>query len=165
MVRATRKTVLICCEGKGDLALVAYFRSTFTSGRENPPKIRAKQAGGKGGNNVVSTLLGEAACAAYDELVALIDKDLLPSPAKRKQAKPKKVCLIEFQPCLEGFLLKVLGRPVPQNSAACKQSLRQVDPREVFDDGYFADNFPRAVLEQRRQQIPELDALLAVFGV
>lgn len=164
MVRSTRKTILICGEGKSELALVSYFRTTFTSGKKNPPKITPKQAGGKGGNNVVDTLLGQAACATYDEVVALIDLDLPPSPAKRKQAKARRVRFIEFQPCLEGFLLKILDKPAPENSAACKEKLWQLDPREVFEKGYFADNFPRQVLEQRRLHVPELDALLRVFG-
>lgn len=141
-----------------------HLRALYTSGRENPPKVTPKKAGGKGGNNVIATLVGQAACGRYDRLVACLDMDVPPNAENRREAKRKKVACIELYPCLEGFLLDILGIPVPDDSTGCKRRLRQVDQRNPYDSGFFADNFPRNLLDARRTEVPALDALLRVFA-
>jgi len=37
MRKATRKTVLLCCEGKADQTFVAYLRSIYTARRPGAP--------------------------------------------------------------------------------------------------------------------------------
>ena len=164
MVRSVRRTVLICGEGKSEEAMFLHLRALYTSGRENPPKITPKRAGGKGGTNVIATLIGQAACGRYDRLVACLDMDVPPDVETRREAKRKKVACIELLPCLEGFLLEILGHPVPEDSAGCKHRLRQVDQREPYQPGFFSDNFPRNVLDARRAEVPALDALLRVYS-
>ena len=163
MGRSVRRTVLICGEGKAEEALFLHLRALYTSGRENPPKVTPKKAGGKGSNNVIATLIGQAACGRYDRLVACIDMDVPPDAESRREVKRKKVECIELNPCLEGFLLDILGIPVPEGSAQCKSRLRQVDQRDPYDPGFFYDNFPRNVLDARRAEVPALDALLRVY--
>lgn len=141
-----------------------HLRALYASGRENPPKVTPKKAGGKGGNNVISTLIGQAACVKYDRLVACLDMDVPPDTENRRKAKREKVACIELYPCLEGFLLDILGIPVPEDSAGCKHRLRQIDRRDPYDPGFFADNFPRNVLDARRAAVPALDALLRVYA-
>lgn len=164
MVRLVRRTVLICGEGKSEEAMFLHLRALYTSGRENPPKITPKKAGGKGSNNVIATLIGQAAWGRYDRLVACLDMDLPPNAEKQREAKRKKVMCIELYPCLEGFLLDILGIPVPKDSAECKIRLRQVDPRNPYDPGFFTNNFPRNVLDARRAEVPALDALLKIYA-
>ena len=163
MVRSVRRTVLICGEGKAEEALFLHLRALYSSGRENPPKVTPKKAGGKGGNNVLATLLGQAACGRYDRLVACLDMDEPPDADASREAKKKKVERVELYPCLEGFLLDILGIYVPESSAACKQRLKQVDRRDPYDEGFFADNFSRNVLDTRRAGVPALDALLRIY--
>jgi hypothetical protein len=71
MPKHVRKTVLLCCEGKADKAFIAYLRAMYTAGHPGAPHVKPKQAGGKGSNNVIDTLLGEAKCSQPDKLVAL----------------------------------------------------------------------------------------------
>lgn len=163
MARSVRQTVLICGEGKSEEAMFLYLRAIYTRGRENPPKVTPKKAGGKGGNNVIATLIGQAACGRYDRLVACLDMDLPPNAESRRVARRKRVVFIELFPCLEGFLLNILGIPVPEDSAGCKHRLRQIDQRDVYDPGFFADNFPQKMLDARRAKVPALDALLRVY--
>jgi hypothetical protein len=42
---------------------------------------------------------------------------------------------ITVVPCVERFLLKVLGQTVPQSSQACKDRLKRIDRREPFEVG------------------------------
>lgn len=163
MVRSVRRTVLICGEGKSEEALFLHLRALYSSGRHNPPKVTPKKSGGKGGNNVLATLLGQAACGRYDRLVACLDMDAPPDADSSREAKKRKVERVELYPCLEGFLLDILGIQVPESSAACKQRLKQVDRRAPYDAGFFADNFPRSVLDSRRAGVLALNALLLIF--
>ena len=164
MPKHVRKTVLLCCEGKADQALIAYLRATYTAGRPGAPHVKPKQAGGKGSNNVIDTLLGEAKCSQPDKLVALLDGDAPPSTVKRREAERKNVGLIVLSPCLEGLLLKILGQPVPGSSQECKDRLKPIDSREPFESGFYAKNFPKNLLDQARSRVAELDALLVLFG-
>lgn len=164
MSKHVRKTVLLCCEGKADQAFIAYLRATYTAGRPGVPHVKPKPAGGKGSNNVIDTLLGEAKCSQPDKLVAMLDGDAPPSTAKRREAERKNVQSIILMPCLEGLLLNILGQPVPSTSQECKDRLRQIDSRDPFDSGFYAQHFPKSLLDQARSRVTALDALLILFG-
>lgn len=165
MSKHVRKTVLLCCEGKADQAFIAYLRTTYTAGRPGAPHVKPKPAGGKGSNNVIDTLLGEAKCSQPDKLVAMLDGDLPPTSEKRREAERKHVQSIVLIPCLEGFLLDILGQTVPNSSQECKDRLKQIDSRDPFDAGFYAQNFPKILLDQARNRVRELDALLTLFGI
>lgn len=163
MARHTRRTVLIGCEGKADRAFLLHLRTLYCAGRDNPPNVTPRQARGKGGSNVVATVVGNAKCAAYDVLVALVEADVPPQAKALKDAARHKVTVVTVSPCLEGLLLKLLGQAVPGLSADCKSRLKAIDPREPFDDGFFAERWPKVLLEEKRREIAELDALLKCF--
>lgn len=163
MVRPVRRTVLICGEGKSEEALFLHMRQIYTCGRPDSPRVTVKKAGGKGSNHVIYTLVGQAARAQFDKLVACLDMDLPPDAEASREAKRKRIIRIEMHPCLEAFLLEILGHAAAETSAACKQRLRQVDQRAPFEPGFFDDHFPRNVLDARRHAVPALDALLQVF--
>ena len=163
MVRPVRRTVLICGEGKSEEALFLHMRQIYTCGRPDSPRVTVKKAGGKGSNHVIYTLVAQAARAQFDKLVACLDMDLPPDAEASREAKRKRIIRIEMRPCLEAFLLEILGHKAPETSAACKQRLRQVDQRAPFEPGFFDDHFPRNVLDARRHAVPALDALLQVF--
>ena len=163
MARSVRRTVLICGEGKAEEALFLHLRTLYSSGRENPPKVSPKKSGGKGGNNVIATLLGQAACGRYDRLVACLDMDEPPDADASREAKKMNVMRVELYPCLEGLLLDILGIEVPEGSAACKQRLMQVDRRAPYDAGFFSDNFSRNLLDSQRARVPALDVLLRIY--
>ena len=163
MIKSVRKTVLLCCEGKADQSFVAYLRSTYTSGRPESPHVTPKQAGGKGGNNVISTLVGELRCSEPDRVVALLDGDAPPTASKRREAKSKGIELIVLEPCLEGLLLKILGHSVPTSSGSCKEKLKKIDRRQPTDMAFYAQHFAKEVLDKARAVVCELDALLQLF--
>lgn len=163
MVRPVRRTVLICGEGKSEEALFLHMRQIYTCGRPDSPRVTVKKSGGKGSNHVIYTLLGQAARAQFDKLVACLDMDLPPDAEASREATRTRIIRIEMRPCLEAFLLEILGHVAAETSAACKQRLRQVDQRAPFEPGFFDDHFPRNVLDARRHAVPALDALLQVF--
>jgi hypothetical protein len=163
MSKQVRKTVLLCCEGKSDQLFIVHLKTTYTAGRPSAPRVKAKPAGGKGSNNVISTLLGEARCSQPDKLVALLDGDFPPSVAKKREADRKRVQCIVLMPCLEGLFLKILGHSVPSTSQECKDRLRRIDNRDPFAPGFYSQHFPKALLDHARNNVDELDQLLMLF--
>jgi hypothetical protein len=67
-------------------------------------------------------------------------------------------------PCLEGLLLNILEQPVPSTSQECKNRLKQIDGRDPFDPGFYAQNCPKSLLDRARGRVTELDAFLILFG-
>lgn len=161
--RSARRTVLLVCEGKTDLAFLGYLRAVLCSDRPGGPKVSLRQAHGKGADNVADTLIGLARQAAYDRLVLLADGDIPLTSAKMKALKKIKAEPIIVQPCLEGLLLNILGLPAPNSSPACKVLLQKQGVLSVADVECLAKYWPLTCLHTRREQIPVLDALMRCF--
>lgn len=161
--RRVRRTVLVVCEGKTDLAFLHYLRSQMCADKPDAPKMTLRQAHGKGADNVASTLLGLARQAAYDKLVLMADGDIPLSESMRKKLRRHKVVLVIPAPCLEGLLLDIFGHSVPPMSSVCKNRLQQIAPGSLSDEPYLAHHWPMDLLHAKRPAIPALDALMGCF--
>ena len=98
--------------------------------------------------------------AAYDRIIALLDSDLEISPAAHKRARSKKIQIIRAKPCIEGLLLKILGKYVPATSADCKARVSDTLPARLTAPEDYQANFPKDLLDERRDDVPELGKLL-----
>lgn len=161
--RQVRRTVLIVCEGKRDRAFLLHLRSLYCSGNPRGPNVTAKEAGGKGGNNVADTLLATMKFKAYDLGVAFTEADAPPSNKFLHLLRPPRARIVVAEPCLEGMLLRIAGRPVPETSQACKQAAEALAGNDLYLPEGYAQHWPKAVLEASRHAIPELEALVACF--
>ena len=74
-----------------------------------------------------------------------------------------KIDLIGSTPCIEGLLLRVLGKPVPSQSVQCKKAMAQLTKVDLTDQGAYANLIPKARLDVARLDIPELDQLLRLL--
>ena len=78
-------------------------------------------------------------------------------------ARKNKIDLIGSTPCIEGLLLRVLGKPVPSQSVQCKKAMAQLTKVDLTDQGAYANLIPKARLDVARLDIPELDQLLRLL--
>lgn len=156
-IRAPKTTVLVVAEGYCDKAFVDYLKTLYIV-RNCGVTVKVKNARGKGSNNVVN----HAICIreGYDIKVAFYDNDVELHTDIRRKAGRKRIRLIESSPCLEGLLLKILGRNVPHNSPECKSTflnkLEGKDPTNLESYSIITKN----ILDEKRHAIPELDDLL-----
>ncbi len=74
-------------------------------------------------------------------------------------ARVKSMVLLGSDPCIEGLLLRILGMPVPVDSAACKAKLRQKTGSDMMNRSDFV-LFDKDRLDSARDSIPVLDEIL-----
>ena len=161
-VRIQRKTLLAVGEGKSDVAFLKHLISLYCEGGEGV-KVTVRNANGRGPGNVISTAIGAGNSASYDRKACLLDTDIVWTPENIRDAKRHKIELVGSTPCLEGMLLKVLGKPVPLNSPQCKQQLSVITGSNMVDVKDYLELFPRDVLQTVRTQVAELDKLLRLY--
>ena len=157
--RAARHTILLVGEGTTDWAFLKYIKSLYII-RGCGVSAQVLNARGKGPDHVVDYAIRQRQNAAYDRIIALLDSDLEISPAVHKRAKSKKIQIIRAKPCIEGLLLKILGKYVPATSADCKARVGDTLPARLTAPEDYKEKFPKDLLDERRDDVPELGKLL-----
>lgn len=160
--RAQRQTLLAVGEGKAEVAFLKHLKKIYCSGG-NGVAVTIRNAHGKGPGNVIATAVGASSSASYDKKVCLLDTDLEWTAENKRDAQRKKIELVGSAPCLEGLLLRILGKVIPRDSAACKQQLRGVTQKNMLEPEDYADNFCYVCLESARLSIPELETVLGLY--
>jgi hypothetical protein len=94
----------------------------------------------------------------------LLDTDIDWPKTKVKEAKQKRITLIGSTPCLEGLLLKILGKKVPVLSDECKKSLHPLLCGKETDKRSYEKLFTKEVLDTVRDEIEELDTLIKLIS-
>lgn len=147
-------------EGFADKAFVEHLKSIYNT-RGCGVRVKIKNAKGKGSNSVVRQVINEQ--AAYDSRAAFFDSDIPLTQTLRKRSNQKKISCIQSTPCLEGFLLAILGRRVPRTSKECKTEFAAIldgaDPYKKESYGMF----DKPLLEAQRSSLRELDLLLKLL--
>jgi hypothetical protein len=157
-----RKTLLAVGEGKGDAAFLRHLRVLYCSDG-NGVHVTVRSANGKGPGNVISTAIGILRTQSYDKKLCLLDTDIDWTNQNKTDAKRKRIELVGSTPCLEGLLLEILGRPTQDRSEKCKQQLRVITGKDMFEAEDYIENFQFAHLQNARRNIAELDKLLRLF--
>lgn len=101
--------------------------------------------------------------AAYDRVVTLLDTDIPLSVAAAKHAKVRKIQVVGSNPCVEGLLLEILGKPVPTTSPECKIRCEETIQADLKLQKSYAALFPKALLNRRKNAIDALGLLLNSF--
>lgn len=115
-----KKTLIFVGEGVAERTFLLHLRSFFSDGSL---AITVKSAGGKGPEHIIDEAIRTWQCGGFDYCAALLDMDI-PWPDKTvKKAAQKGVFLVGSSPCIEGYILKLLGHPVPAESKMCKVKL------------------------------------------
>ncbi|TMO53096.1 RloB domain-containing protein [Pseudoalteromonas phenolica] len=159
--RPIKETLVIVAEGQADEAFVKHVKSLFGVGN---PRVTPKSAGGKGPSNVIGDAIGTLRSSGCDRVASILDTDL-PWPAtKVREAKSKKIRLIGSNPCLEGLLLKILGKRVPASSNDCKEELHPMLSGKETEKESYAELFTKELLNEARKTVPELDELIKLIS-
>lgn len=162
-LRKTNKTVLIVVEGETEEAFVGYLKQLYYR-RGMPLSVSIKNARGHGPNGVIDKLKSVAQTADFDHRLAVLDADIALLPAQEKWLRKEKIELIFSAPAIEATLLTILGKQVPNATAACKNELQKQasgDPTEVR---YYEKYFPLSTLESMRSKVPALEKLIAALS-
>ena len=166
--RRTKKTILIVGEGPTEKAFLQHIVKLYVT-RDMPIAVKVQCGSGGSPQSVVEKAIRLK--QAYDKCFVLVDSDVPFEPDKELQKRMKKKPRIEMlnaTPCIEGLLLAILKHPkfsqTKTSSDDCKRMFYEYVPEDKKTDKRVYDGvFSKEILEARRKDVPELDAILMVI--
>jgi len=161
--RVARTTASVVGEGHAEVALVKHLRGLYTAGNAGFA-VTVHNARGFGAGHVIDQTVRQSRLLAYDRRVALFDTDAGWTDAVQARAHRNKIEVVLSEPCLEAWLLDIVGRAGERDTAGHKAEFERRlgcvanDPRALA-------HFAREVLQEARGRVATLDALLTAMGV
>jgi hypothetical protein len=149
-------------EGDCEYAFLQYLRSLYCVDRLSV-KVTIRNAQGGGPDSIVNQVVRHIRLAHYDKQLALLDTDLVWSDRLKKTAKKNKIEMVGSKPCLEGLLLRVLGKTAPEVSSICKRHLQCHTKADMTERHHYESCFSKETFEKARQFLTELNQLLGYF--
>lgn len=140
-----KKTLIFVGEGVAERVFLLHLRSFFFDGSL---AITVKSAGGKGPEHIIDDAIRTWQCEGYDYCAVLLDTDIAWPNKIVKEANQRGVLLIGSSPCIEGYLLKLLGHPVPVESRMCKSKLDELGFGPTTDKKSFERHLSQDVISK-----------------
>lgn len=155
--RFARATAQIVVEGYTEEAFCKYLKSLYA--RDCGVRVEIHNARGGSPKDVVESALRRR---GFDRTFVFFDTDCeLPAVWARKMKSSGQIPVTP-SPCVEAFLLALLGRPCMGDTGACKRSFETILAGTAkYRAEAYADLFPKSLLGAARH--PLLDLLLSVF--
>lgn len=160
--RELRPTALIVGEGYAEHAFLCHLRALYTANNQGV-RLSIGNARGKGAKHVVEYTIKQAAQADYDCVASLLDTDKDWTPAVIAKARQHKIILLPSEPCLEAWLLEILGKQKAGDSKFQKDRFREICKCSADTAGVFEKHFPRELLDAARPAVALLDALVNIL--
>ncbi|OOG62882.1 hypothetical protein B0E46_11750 [Rhodanobacter sp. B04] len=167
--RTVKETLLIVCEGDAEIAFVRFVKRTYADALGRA--VQEHNAKGKGGKHVLETGLRRAKNnRAYDKVVLLLDTDqdwndeLRPRTRKSRVGK-HPISVIEADPCLESWLLQILGAETEGDTRHVKQKFQAHTGVEAHEPEWMERLLSRDVLDKARAQVSQLADLMNHMGI
>lgn len=167
--RTVKETLLIVCQGDAEIAFVRFVKRTYADvlGRA----VQEHNAKGKGGKHVLESGLRRAKNnRAYDKVVLLLDTDQdwndeLRARARKARVGKHPISVIEANPCLEAWLLQILGAETEGDTRHMKQKFQAHTGVEAHEPEWMERLLNRDVLDKARARVPQLAELMDHMGI
>lgn len=166
--RAVRETLLVVGEGDAEVAFVRHVKRTY--GDVLGRSVQEINAHGKGGRHVLETARRRANNRDHDKVILLLDTDTDWDEADRARARRSRVGkrgrldVIESLPCLEAWLLRILGIEAEGDTRHMKERFKATTGCEAHEAGWMA-HLTRDVLDEARTRVPQLAKLMNHMGI
>ncbi|EPF16593.1 Uncharacterised protein [Cedecea davisae] len=159
-IRYKKETLLFVGEGFCEKAFLAHVNGLYSKGVIKTKIVTAK---GKGPEHVINHAISCKKNDGYDRVAVLIDLDLICCPVVLKTAKQKGIRVIGSMPCLEGFLLDIIGVAKEQTNNGCKKIFQPLLKGDPTDRDSYSERFKKSVLDKARKQNRNLDDIINIF--
>ncbi len=167
--RVVRETLLVVAEGDAEVAFVRYLKSLYLDslGRS----VQTTNAHGKGGRHVLDVAGRRANNRDHDKVVLLLDTDTDWTDDEREKARRSRMGrrgrldVIVSRPCLEAWLLEILGIRPPPNTKQCKKLFKDRMACEAHEPGWMKKHLSREVLDGARGAVKPLAELMKHMGI
>ncbi len=170
--KRTKKTVLIVGEGFTELAFLQHIKDLFVT-RNSDISVKVEHANGGSPEKVIEKALRLRASKSYDCCFVLLDVDVPFQPTSsltKKMKRKPELQVLKATPCIEGMFLAVLNQnnfsQSSTNTRDCKHIFESYVPNDKKTEKYsYRPIFTITVINNRRNSVPELDAILKAMDV
>jgi hypothetical protein len=165
--RTVRPTALIYCEGAEDLVFIRHLKKIYSSSSQSKTHFTVTKGSGGGQDRLVADALKFP--GDFDRKMVKADKDRgeLESTKAERLANRNNVLIAWSIPCLEGLLLSILDNKsyVRHQASTCKRLFERdhIPAKKRSESSAYERIFPKAVLEEARTRILELNSLIEFF--
>lgn len=137
-----RRTVLVVVEGDTEFAFCRHLKAIGS--HQKNLQITIKNAHGGSPDKIIDFARRQARLSAYDAIAVIFDADKPLTVKGEKTAKAIRARLFPFNPCVEGFYLRLLKQSVPATTEACKRAFHHfgLDASEKLDHDAYKAVFP-----------------------
>jgi len=168
--RRTKKTILIVGEGPTEKAFLQHIKQLYVT-RDMDVVVKVECGSGGSPQSVVEKAVRLKSSRSYDKCFVLVDSDVPFEPDKellKRMKKKPRIEMLNATPCIEGLMLAILKHPkfsqTKTTSDDCKRIFNKYVPEDKKTDRRSYEGvFTKEILEARRKNIEELDAVLAVM--
>jgi hypothetical protein len=155
--RSARATAQIVVEGFTEEAFCKHLKSIYA--RDCGVRVEVHNARGGSPQDVIQAALNRP---GFDRTFVFFDTDIALPPTWAAKSRRAGHILITPSPCIEAFLLTLLGRPCPSDTAACKRAFdAMLPPPDKYDYRAYDRHFPKELLDAACH--PLLDTLRSAF--
>lgn len=167
--RTVKETLLIVCEGDAEMAFVRFVKRTYADALGRA--VQEHNAKGKGGKHVLDTGLRRAKNnRATNKLVLLLDTDTdwndeLRARARKARVGKHPVSVIEAHPCLEAWLLHILGIETEGDTQHMKQTFKANTGVQAYEPTWMEERLSRETLDEARTRVSQLADLMNHMGI
>lgn len=170
--RHTKKTVLIVGEGPTEKAFLQYLKDMYVT-REMDIAVKVECGSGGSPKSVVEKAVRLKGSRAYDKCFVLVDADLpfeTDGELEKRMRKKPRIEILNATPCIEGLLLAILDSNFSQQATTSDESKRIFETKHLPEDKKtdkrsYERIFSKQVIEERRREVPELDAVLKAMEI
>jgi hypothetical protein len=129
--RYTQHTTLIVVEGDTEYYFIQHLRQIC--GRNCGTRATIENVHGGSGDHVLKQAIKKS--KDFDTCACLYDMDRAPT-VKRDLAKADCMGIVQIasSPCIEAFLLELLGQSVPRTSEDCKRAISSITGGQPLTD-------------------------------
>jgi hypothetical protein len=162
--RRVNKTLLVFGEGLGEEMFLKHLKKLYSF--NNGIAITIKKGKGGSARNIVVD--ASKTSGDFDKKIVVLDND---KPKKemleaRREAKKRKIKLIENTPCLEFILLSVFNKePKEKLSLYYKHKFesKYIKKKKRTNLKEYDKIFPKKILDSGRLKIPSLHKLILIM--
>lgn len=168
-IRTVKETLLVVCEGDAEIAFVRFVKRTYADALGRA--VQEHNAKGKGGKHVLESGLRRAKNnRAFDKVVLLLDTDQdwndeLRARARKARVGKHPISVIEANPCLEAWLLQILGIETEGDTRHMKKKFEEHTGAEAHEPEWMDRHLYRDLLDKARARVSQLAELMNHMGI
>ncbi|HVI54800.1 MAG TPA: hypothetical protein VM621_07080 [Luteibacter sp.] len=167
--RVVKETLLVVAEGDAEVALVRHIKALYRDslGRS----VQEANARGKGGKHVLDVAIRLSNNRDHDKVILLLDIDTDWTDAERAKARRSRIGrrgrldVIESSPCLEAWVLRILGIRAEGDTRHLKRLLKDRIGCEAHDVGWMERQLTMETLDRARETVDQLAELMNHMGI